>query len=218
MDEIRGQAGSGPGDKTLPALERGKDLSRIFAFTDGVFAIAITLLVLQIDVPEGLTSTSSFLDTLSDLSSSFVAYAVTFAVVGLYWIAGHRSMRMVAEYDRRLLWLTIVYLAFIVLMPFSSELLGTYGDTIPITVVFYILNLVAINLALAAMYRHILAAGLARPGYEWMVSLGIKSVLFSAALFAATIPFAWLIGPWTPLLWFLLRFDPYRRERRRAGN
>lgn len=218
MDEVRDQEGPGPDEKTLPDLERGKDLSRIFAFTDGVFAIAITLLVLQIEVPAGLTSTSDFFETLSDLAPSFIAYGVTFAVVGLYWIAGHRSMRMVAEYDRHLLWLTIVYLAFIVLMPFSSELLGTYSSEIPTTIVFYILNLVAINLALALMYRHILTAGLARRDYEWVVELGIKSVLFSAAMFAATIPFAWLLGPWTPALWFLLRFDPYRRERRLAGD
>lgn len=204
--------------KSLPNLERGKDLSRIFAFTDGVFAIAITLLVLQIDIPADITSTDGFLKALSDLSSSFVAYGISFAVIGLYWIASHRSMRMVAEYDRHLLWLTIVYLAFIVLMPFSSELLGRYGDTTPLAVVFYILNLVAINLVLALMYRHIRTAGLARPGFDRMLGLGIKSVLFSAALFAATIPFAWLIGGWTPLLWLLLRFDPYRRERRRAGR
>ncbi len=204
------QAGLSPEDRELPGLERGKDLSRIFAFSDGVFAIAITLLVLQIEVPKGLTSGSGFLDYLSDESSSFVAYAISFAVIGRYWIVSHRSMRMVREYDQRLLWLTLLYLAFIVMMPFSSQLLGEYADSIPLAVAFYVLNLVAINLTLAFTFGHIETARLCFPGFEAQVRSGYRATLLMAVFFAATIPFAWLIGAWTPALWLLLALDPFR--------
>lgn len=212
------QAGPAPAHRELPDLERGRDLSRILAFTDGVFAIAITLLVLQIEVPQGLTSDSGLLDSLSELGSSFIAYGISFAVIGLYWIVSHRSMRTLREYDGRLLWFTLLYLAFIVMMPFSSDLMGQYGDRIPLSVVFYILNLVAINVSLALTFRHVLKAGLAEPGYEWRVALGVKSNWLTAGFFLLTTPFAWLIGAWTPVLWILLRFDPFRRRLDHAGS
>ncbi len=201
--------------RTLPSLERGKDLSRIFAFTDGVFAIAITLLVLQIEVPQNLTSGTAFLDELNDEAPDFLAFALSFLVIGFYWIGSHRAMRMVREYDRGLMLLTLLYLAFIVLLPYSSQLLGEYGSDIPLTVAFYILNLVAITAASALMSRHISVAKLAHPEYEWEIELNQKSLWFTAGFFLLTIPFAWVIGSWTPVLWLLLRFDPYQRRRDR---
>ncbi|MGB6057602.1 MAG: TMEM175 family protein [Microthrixaceae bacterium] len=199
--------------KTLPSLERGRDLSRIFAFTDGVFAIAITLLVLQIEVPSNLTSSSAFLDELNAEAPDFLAFALSFLVIGFYWIGSHRAMRMVREYDRGLMLLTLLYLAFIVLLPYSSQLLGEYGSEIPLTVAFYILNLVAITVASALMSRHISVAKLAHPEHEWEIELNQKSLWFTAGFFLLTIPFAWVIGSWTPVLWLLLRFDPYQRRR-----
>lgn len=215
MTGTDGEEQAEPGRKTLPTLERGKDLSRIFAFTDGVFAIAITLLVLQIEVPQNLTSGSGFLDSLNEEAPDFIAFGISFAVIGFYWIGSHRAMRMVREYDRGLMLLTLLYLAFIVLLPFSSQLLGEYGSSIPLTVAFYTLNLVLITISSALMFRHIGSAKLARPDYEWEISLGEKSLWYTAGFIALTIPFAWVIGSFTPALWLLLRFDPYQRRRDR---
>lgn len=215
VSEEGDQVGEAAGRKTLPNLERGRDLSRIFAFTDGVFAIAITLLVLQIEVPKGLTSGSGFLNELNDEVPNFIAFGLSFAVIGFYWVGSHRAMRMVREYDRGLMLLTLLYLAFIVLLPYSSQLLGEYGSEIPLTVVFYIGNLVAITVAMALMFRHMASARLAHPDYEWAVELEEKSLWFSAGFFALTVPFVWLFGTWALLLWVLLRFDPYQRKRDR---
>ncbi len=215
MSGTDGDSEGGPERKSLPSLERGKDLSRIFAFTDGVFAIAITLLVLQIEVPQSLTSGSGFLEELSDEAPDFFAFALSFAVIGFYWIGSHRAMRMVREYDRGLMLLTLLYLAFIVLLPYSSQLLGEYGSDIPLTVVFYILNIALITVAMALMFRHMAAAKLAKPEYLWAVELEEKSLWFTAGFFVLTIPFVWVIGGWTPVLWLLLRFDPYQRKRDR---
>ena len=112
----------------LPSLERGRDLSRIYAFTDGVFAIAITLLVLQIEVPSGLTSNSQFLDALNDLVPDFFAFAISFLVIGSYWIRHHRLMRMVREYDQTLMAVTMFGAFFIVLFNTIVDILYAVLD------------------------------------------------------------------------------------------
>ncbi len=200
--------------RILPTLERGKDLSRILAFTDGVFAIAITLLVLQIEVPGGLASNSGLLDELGDLLPDLFAFAISFIVIGMYWINHHRLMRMVGEYDRRLMVMTMFYLAWIVLLPFSSQLIGEYGSDIHLSAVIYIVNLAMIALAYSLMIRTILSHKLGEPDYEWDLALSLKSSHFVFAVFILSAPVALLLGGWTPLLWFLVMpFDPWQHRR-----
>jgi uncharacterized membrane protein len=213
-----GEARPNPGEKELPRLERGRDLTRIVAFTDGVFAIAITLLVLQIDVPAGATSSSDLLSRLGDQAPDFTAFAVSFAVIGMFWIHNHRFMRTIGEFDRGLMLRLLLYLGIMVLIPFSSQLLGEYGDRYPVVVIIYTANMIGMTLAGMLMASHVLSAGLARPGYEWDIALTRKSSIFTAAVFTATIPFAFVFGSWTPLLWLLLRFDPWERRRDRADR
>lgn len=198
----------------LPALERGKDLSRIFAFTDGVFAIAITLLVLQIEIPTGLESDRDFLDRLGDVWPDLFAFAISFAVIGGYWVRNHRLMRMVNEYDHGLMGLTMLYLFWVVLLPFSSQLIGEYGSEINLTVVAYVLNLALIGISMTLMIRLIIRHKLGDPRYENDLDLTLRSSMFTVAVFLATMPFAFLIGAWTPLLWlFIMRLDPWQRKR-----
>ncbi|MBK5232262.1 MAG: DUF1211 domain-containing protein [Thermoleophilia bacterium] len=203
-------------EKDLPRLERGKDLSRIFAFTDGVYAIAITLLVLQIDVPTGITGDASLWSGISDEGPDLLAFALSFLVIGMNWVGAHRFMRTVNEYDRGLMLLTLLALFFIVLIPFTSQLLGEYGSEAPLAVVFYILNMLAVVIASALMQRHVLKAGLGKPEYRWDTELSLKSSLFTGAVFILTIPVAYLFGTLTFFLWFGLRFDPYQRKRDEA--
>jgi len=202
-------------EKELPRLERGKDLSRIFAFTDGVFAIAITLLVLQIEVPTGATSSSSLWSALGDESPDLVAFAISFVVIGMYWVNSHRFMRTVVEYDRGLMLLTLLYLFFVVLVPFTSQLMGEYGGDAPLSIVLYILNLVSVALAAALMQRHVLAAKLGKPEYISDTELSVKSTLFTACVMLLTIPLVFVFHTWALLIWFLLRFDPYQVKRDR---
>ncbi|MCB0831691.1 MAG: DUF1211 domain-containing protein [Solirubrobacterales bacterium] len=203
----------------LPSLERGRDLSRIYAFTDGVFAIAITLLVLQIEVPSGLTSNSQFLDALNDLVPDFFAFAISFLVIGSYWIRHHRLMRMVREYDQTLMAVTMFYLAWVVLLPFSSQLIGEYGSEVTLTTVFYILNLALIGASLTLTIRVIVKHRLSDPKYEWELESGFKSSAFVSGIFLLTAPIGLVLGGWTPLLWIvLMRLDPFERERKRVAE
>jgi len=202
--------------KDLPRLERGKDMSRIFAFTDGVFAIAITLLVLQIDVPPDITSNSGLWEGLRAEGPDFTAFAISFMVIGMYWVSSHRFMRTVVEYDRGLMMLTLLYLAFVVLVPFTSQLMGEYGTDAPLSVAIYIVNLTVVAVASGLMQHHVLKAKLGKSEYAWDTELSMKSTFFTAGVFVATIPLAFLIGPWTPLLWLGLRFDPFQLRRDRV--
>src|ERR671918_1019031 len=109
--------------------EWGIEFSRIVAFSDGVFAIAITLLALAIEVPESLPPDETVADLLRDQAGDALAYAISFAVLGKLWLAHHRFFSSVERFDSVLMGLNILYLAWIALVPVTSELLGDYGDT-----------------------------------------------------------------------------------------
>ena len=203
-----------PAQKNLPSLERGRDLSRILAFTDGVFAIAITLLVLQLGIPADLDSASAVREVLLEQLPDLTAYAISFAVIGRFWVSNHRFMRTVQEFDSGLMWLLLLYLGIMVLIPFTSEMIGQYGEY-PIATILYTVNMVGLSLAGGLMMRHVSRRGLARPEYEWDIDLSYRSSLFTTAVFLLSLPLVFVIGPWTPMSWFALRFDPYERSRNR---
>ena len=206
--------------KEVPSLERGRDLSRAIAFTDGVFAIAITLLVLQLDVPKGIDSASDVWQRVFvDQGVDFVAFLISFAVTGRFWILNHRLMRMVGEFDHRMLGLLILYLLFIVLIPFSSELLGEYGD-FTLSGVPYVANLTMVSFTSTLVMIHVRRAKLEIPEYREELDVSIEGGWFVTVLFLVTIPVVALVGPWALLLWIpLVRLNPRERRtraRRRA--
>ncbi|MCB0828898.1 MAG: DUF1211 domain-containing protein [Solirubrobacterales bacterium] len=201
--------------RKLDDLERGRDLSRILAFTDGVFAIAATLLVLQIDVPSGVDSASALWDGITEQGGDLWAYLFSFLVIGFFWIHHHRFMREVAEFDRGLMLINLVYLVFVVLIPFTSQVIGEYGEY-PVAVTLYAINMSLVSLAFAWIQRHSLVRGLVADGYEWDAELSYKSSLFSSAYFLVAIPLSLLVGSWALLSWFGMRFDPFQKERDRV--
>ena len=106
-------------------MERGTDVERAVFFSDAVFAIAITLLALEIRVPDNPTNLG---EALLELWPRFFSFFISFWFVGTYWVAHHRVFHHVTGYDRRLLFMNLLFLMWIVLLPFSSSLLGEHGD------------------------------------------------------------------------------------------
>ena len=98
-----------------------RDLGRIAAFTDGVMAVAITLLVLNVEVPR-LKPGQSLGDALVDLLPSLGAYALAFALVGRFWVIHHNLFEKLRDFDRTLMALNLLFLSLVVLMPFSAQL------------------------------------------------------------------------------------------------
>ena len=122
--------------------EREVEFGRALAFSDGVFAFAITLLVTTLDVPEltGGDLNHQLWEAFSDIWPRLGTFFLSFAVIGLLWLRHHRLFSRVRQLDTMALVLNLGALAFIVLMPFSTEILGRYGDT-PVAVTTYALNI-----------------------------------------------------------------------------
>ncbi|MFM9149484.1 MAG: TMEM175 family protein, partial [Solirubrobacterales bacterium] len=201
--------------KSLSSVERGKDLSRVGSFSDGVFAIAITLLVLQLEVPAGIGNTAELWRGLGDQAPDLISFAISFAVIGRFWYLHHRFMQMVREFDPRLIALNLLYLAMVVLIPFTSEILGQYGLDIPMVVIIYIGNVALVTLVASLMYRRAYTEQLVHPEYLNLTEVGTKAVLVTAGILIATMPLVLVLGPYTPFTWIvLLRLNPDDRQRR----
>ncbi len=104
-------------------------LERLILFSDAVFAIAITLLVIEIKVPElprGTATEEMLLESLAEQIPKFIGFVISFFIIGLYWTVHHRMFGFVINYTPRLLWLNLIFLLSIVLMPFSTAFYSEY--------------------------------------------------------------------------------------------
>jgi len=191
------------------------EFGRIVAFSDGVFAIAITLLVLGLGIEKGLSG-GELADALFDQWDNLLAFAISFAVIGRFWVVHHRFFAEVDAFDGRLLGLNLLYLASIVLIPFSSEVLGEYGGETP-AVVLYSVNLAAVVLVGLWMGVDARRRGLTSIDDETHRETRIRSA-YIAGVFLISVPLAFLAPRAAPYLWLLLFIDPSTRIASRAGR
>jgi uncharacterized membrane protein len=191
------------------------EFGRIVAFSDGVFSIAITLLVLNIGIKRGLTE-GQIDDALWDQRDTFFAYAISFAVIGRFWLVHHRFFSEVRAFDGRLISFNLVYLGAIVLIPFSSELLGEYGGTTT-AVVFYSVNLALVVLIGLVMHLDARHRGLTRIDDRTHRETQIRSS-YIAGIFLLSVPLAFLAPDLAPYLWLVLFLDPSSRLARRSSS
>jgi len=108
--------------------EHEKVLGRLLSLSDGIFAFAITLLILNIVLPYG-TSRAEVPQALLALWPKYLSFLISFVVIGLYWISHVRQFRAIRRYDTGLLWLNLLFLMFIVLIPFSTSVLSDFEET-----------------------------------------------------------------------------------------
>lgn len=111
---------AGPGAESISK-------TRIEAFSDGVIAVAITLLVLDLAVPEP-ASGASLAQRLGELWPSYLAYAISFLAIGIIWISHHAMLRRLVGVDHSILVLNLLLLLCIVVLPFTTSLIATYLD------------------------------------------------------------------------------------------
>ena len=119
-------------------------IDRLSFFSDGVFAIAITLLIIEIKVPViEHASNEALSHSLSEMSLKFIGFLISFAIVGHYWSVHHRIFGYVKKYNSPLLWVNLGFLCSVVLLPFSSGLLGEYSSDLHLYVpyVVYVINI-----------------------------------------------------------------------------
>ncbi len=191
------------------------EFSRIVAFSDGVFAIAITLLVLNLSVDTNL-SADELAAEIWDQRENFLAYAISFAVIGRFWLVHHRFFGQVTAFDGRLIGLNMLYLSFIVLIPFSSQVLGEYGGQTT-SVVVYAVNLSACILVGFWMVADARRAGLTSIDAATHREGRIRSI-YIASVFLASIPVAFVAPGFASLMWLVLFLDPSTRLAARGGG
>lgn len=125
-------------------FELGKN--RIEALSDGIFAIVMTLLVLELrvsDLPQH-ASNVELAPALLEMWPEFLSYAVSFVALGIYWVAHHYMYHAIKHADRRLLWLNILFFLFVSLLPYSASLINSFGET-QIAPLFFGANLTLIG-------------------------------------------------------------------------
>jgi uncharacterized membrane protein len=124
--------------------KRGVELERLMLFSDAVFAIAITLLVLEIKVPEreAVHSSSQLLAALGTLIPKFFTFFLSFVVVGYYWVMHHVMFRHIRRWTDGLLVINLALLLCVAFLPFPVALFGSFRHYTP-ALVFYAASLAA---------------------------------------------------------------------------
>ncbi len=133
--------------------EEGVTVGRIMSFSDGIFAVAITLLILNIDIPAIPKDQVSreLGPALRGLAPHFRSFVISFLVIGVYWMAHHGVFRHIRRSDRTFLWANLLFMMSIVLLPFSTNLLSAYGED-RLAVMFYAGNLTMTGSLMALMW------------------------------------------------------------------
>ena len=133
--------------------ETGRDRDRIVNLSDGIFAIAITLLVLDIrvpNIPEDLV-TSELPAAMVSLWPNYLGYFLSFVSIAVFWTIHHSIFRPIRAYDRNLLYLNFLFLMLVAFVPFPTALLGEYGNH-QLPVAIYAATLAVGRLLLTAIH------------------------------------------------------------------
>jgi len=138
------------------AILPGMSKSRLEAFSDGVFAIAITLLVLDVKLPP--VADAALGHAMVALLPRVGVYVITFAIVGVYWVAHHSFLGYFERVDRTALWLNNLVLLLVAFLPFPTSVLGAHPGA-PAAVLLYASALAGVNVAGTALWAYGAAGG-----------------------------------------------------------
>lgn len=187
--------------------ERGITLGRIMSFSDGVFAVAITLLVLSFKVPivGQAVADKELPRELIHLIPRFEAYIISFLVIGLFWMGHHEVFRIFKRHDRGLLWINLVFLMTVVFVPFPTSLLSEYSESRTV-LIFYAVSIAFAGLLLCLLLwygvhdHRLVDEDLDRVSYRRFM-FGYASM---AAIFLLSIPVSYINVHAARYFWILI--------------
>jgi len=174
----------------------GTTTERVEAFSDGVIAIAITLLVLTLRVPNA--KDGDLIDALLDQWPSYVAFIVSFVVIGIMWVSHHSMFERIATVDRPLLFLNLLLLMGFAFLPYPTSLLARYvadgGSNSHVAAAMYSTTMVGIGLVFLAMWAQLARRPeLLVPGIPpERVRIAMKRSLVGPIVYALTIGLAFI--------------------------
>jgi uncharacterized membrane protein len=180
-----------------------RSFDRFVNFSDAVFAIAITLLVLDIRLPaiDATALRPPLAAQLPGTMPNLFAFMLSFVVIGGYWVSHHRFFKAVDRSDARLVWLNLLVLFFVVLLPFPTQIVAEYGDT-TLGVLIYAGAMTLTGLSIIALEAYAFHARLTAPETDARASL-IKSSI-TPLVFALSM----IVAVWSPLwaarMWWLV--------------
>lgn len=178
---------------------------RLVLFTDAVVAITITLLVLEIRLPDGVgeMNDAELWRALVDLWPRFLGYLISFAAIGLYWLNHHGKFSRIVRSSRPLLRINLLFLLFVGVVPFTTALIAENGG--PLSTAIYAGGMVCCGLTLMWLWIHADRAGLiaddvGRPERGSVM----RTTLLSSAVFALSIPVAFVQADLAKFCWLLI--------------
>jgi uncharacterized membrane protein len=196
------------------------EFDRVAFFSDAVFAIAMTLLVVGIGVPR--VADTDLPKALGDKDAEIFSFFLSFVVIGFYWLSHHRFFARLGAVDVRFMQINLLYLAAIAFTPFTTALVGTYSEE-PVTIVLYAAVLGTASSLEAALFWWAQRAGLLRARMrDDVFRANLLASLTPVLVFAISIPIAFADAGWALLSWLLIfpleflvdrRFRPDDAER-----
>lgn len=188
----------------MPRSHTSRGLDRLVNFTDAAVAIAITLLVLPlIDlVTDGRTHTVRSLFTEEE--TTFIAFAISFVVIANFWTGHHRVFEHLQDYSPVMLWANFLWLASIVFIPFTTQLLADVGTDEPAVNALYIGTMIVTTISLALIeLAAVRDTNLQRP--EVRGELDLRGTLIAIVLLAVALVLS-VLAPAVGMYWLFLMF------------
>jgi uncharacterized membrane protein len=182
--------------------ERGTDeFSRVVTFTDGVFAIAMTLLVVQIDIPK--VDPSDLGSEVADQLPLIISFFVSFIVIGYYWMAHHRFVALLDRVEPGLMTINLVYLSAIAFVPYPTGLVGRY-ESEPLSVIIYAAALATASfLEVAMLSRARRVHALKKEPTPEAFRFATLTSLAPVAIFVCSIPIALYSSTLALMFWLV---------------
>ena len=179
----------------------GRGIHRIEALSDGLFAIAMTLIVLEIGVPDpsGIHTEGDLQNALRDLGPRILTYAMSFLTLGIFWNGQQTQVHHLEHADRNFTWIQLAFLAAVATTPFSTSLLAEFIELRTALLVYW-LNLLALGLILLWSWNYAVAHGLARAEATAEVTRAIRrrivayQVVYAFAFAVSLTPAGTLVG------------------------
>jgi len=163
----------------------GQNLERLAALSDGIFAVAMTLLVLDIHAPErrSIHSDYALWLALGSLAPRFLVYLMSLMTLGIFWTGQQTQFNYLSQSDRHLSWIHIAFLGFVSVMPFSTSLLAEFIG-LRVALLVYWANILLLGIALYASWRYARHAGLVENASLELSCAIERRILIAQSLYA----------------------------------
>jgi uncharacterized membrane protein len=200
-------------DTSIPGIDR------LLALTDGVVAIALTLLVLQLQVPASslLANVNSAKDLWHALDidvGELTSYLVSFVIIAQFWLVHHRAMRNMRGHSEGLAWRNFGFLLALTLMPFTSDLIGRFGSN-PVAITLFALNLAFLTVSTQWIMLYAFSHGLVeerhRSPHDELSARGRGGLVL--VIIGISLVFAWTASSDARYVWLLFLVAPFASVR-----